>query len=234
MPLDISRIQALCFDLDGTLNDTDDQFVLKLASWLEPVRFLFGKQGPLHFARRLVMKTETPGTYLFGLPDRLGIDEELAALGDWLYRKGLGNTHAPFKLILGVYEMLEQLYPYYPMSIVSARGARTAQLFLEQFRLQRFFQSIATAQTCRHTKPYPDPLLWVAEKMGVPATACLMIGDTTVDVRTGKAAGAQTVAVLCGFGEETELRKAGADMILSSTALLSDILLTESKSQIYT
>ena len=45
-----------------------------------------------------------------------------------------------------------------------------------------------------------------------------MIGDTTVDIRAGKAAGAQTVGVLCGFGEEGELRRVGADLILPSTA----------------
>jgi phosphoglycolate phosphatase len=39
-----------------------------------------------------------------------------------------------------------------------------------------------------------------------------------VDIISGKKAGAQTVGVLCGFGEELELRKAGADLILDTTA----------------
>jgi phosphoglycolate phosphatase-like HAD superfamily hydrolase len=52
-----------------------------------------------------------------------------------------------------------------------------------------------------------------------------MIGDTTVDIRAGKAAGAQTVGVLCGFGEEEELRRAGADLILPKTPHLADFLL---------
>ncbi len=51
-----------------------------------------------------------------------------------------------------------------------------------------------------------------------------MVGDTVVDIRAGKAAGAQTVGVLCGFGEEDELRKAGADMILHSPVDLLSIL----------
>jgi phosphoglycolate phosphatase len=41
-----------------------------------------------------------------------------------------------------------------------------------------------------------------------------MIGDTTVDILAGNRAGAQTVGVLCGFGTEDELRKAGADLIV--------------------
>jgi len=56
--------------------------------------------------------------------------------------------------------------------------------------------------------------------MGVAPDACLMIGDTTVDMRAAKAAGAQAIGVLCGFGREDELRKAGADLILQNTAEL--------------
>jgi phosphoglycolate phosphatase-like HAD superfamily hydrolase len=87
-----------------------------------------------------------------------------------------------------------------------------------------YFKCIATDQTCEHTKPFPDPILWAAREMGVLPEACLMVGDTSVDIRAGKAAGTQTVGVLCGFGEEAELRERGADMILSMTAELAQLL----------
>jgi phosphoglycolate phosphatase len=60
--------------------------------------------------------------------------------------------------------------------------------------------------------------------MDVPADSCLMVGDTTVDIRAGRKAGAQTVGVLCGFGEEAELRRCGADMILAATPELVQVL----------
>ncbi|MCJ7701428.1 MAG: HAD family hydrolase [Anaerolineales bacterium] len=225
MSLDLTQIKALCFDVDGTLSDTDDQFVLKLTRWLKPFRFLFPNQDPRPLARKFVMLTETPGNILFGLPDRLGLDDELAALGDFIYRSGLRESHDPFLLIPGVQQALVRLQSHYPMSVVSARGRRSTQVFLDQFHLSPFFQSIATAQTCEHTKPYPDPILWAAEQMGVSPNQCLMIGDTTVDILAAKAAGAQSVGVLCGFGKEDELQKVGADLILKSTALLPNVLL---------
>jgi len=52
-----------------------------------------------------------------------------------------------------------------------------------------------------------------------------MVGDTTADIIAGKSAGLKTVGVLCGFGERTELERAGADLILNSTADLADLLL---------
>lgn len=225
MALDCARIQGLCFDVDGTLNDTNDQFVLTLARWLNPFRFLFPNRDPKPFSRRMVMLTETPANFLFSLPDRLGIDDEIAAWSDSIDRQGSGKNQRSFSMMHGIREMLEHLHQKYPLSIVSARGERTTRIFVDQFDLGEYFCAVATAQTCKHTKPYPDPILWAADKMGVAPGNCLMIGDTTVDILAGKSAGAQTVGVLCGLGTQCELQKTGADLILNATPELVPILL---------
>jgi phosphoglycolate phosphatase-like HAD superfamily hydrolase len=223
MPLDLSRVKAVCFDVDGTLIDTDDQFVQRLVKYLTPVNFLFHHRDVLPPARRLVMFTEGPGNWMYSLADRLGLDNKLVTLGDRLYEMGNGKAGDPCRLIEGVREMLAILSSYFPLSIVSARGQKSTFRFLSQFELVPYFKAISTGQTCPRTKPYPDPIIWAAQKMGVPASACLMIGDTPVDILTGKNAGAQTVGVLCGFGEEKELELAGADLILNSTSDLINL-----------
>jgi phosphoglycolate phosphatase-like HAD superfamily hydrolase len=170
------------------------------------------------------MSSETPGNLLYGIPDRLGIDDEIAASVDIFYRLGLGKSPKPFKIIPGVRGMLERLQPHYLLAVVSARGERITNTFLEQFHLTPFFKYIATAQTCDHTKPYPDPILWVADQSNQSPSSCVMIGDTSVDILAAKAAGAQSIGVLCGFGVERELRDSGADIILRSTPDILDIL----------
>lgn len=224
MSLDLQRICALCFDVDGTLSDTDDVYTKKVARFLPS--FLF--RDPQRAARKLVMWIESPGNALIGLPDIIGLDDELLGLWEWL------NRHRPrpmkhFMLVPGVKEMLERLHGVYPMAVVSARDDKSTRAFLEQFELTIYFDEIVTAITAEHTKPYPDPILYAAEKMGVPAENCLMIGDTTVDIRAGKAADTQTVGVLCGFGERTELERQGTDLILENTSELADILLGDSE-----
>jgi phosphoglycolate phosphatase-like HAD superfamily hydrolase len=223
MPLHVSRIRAICFDVDGTLSDTDDVFVDRLSRLLEPFRFLFRGRDAARAARRLVMASEAPGNFIIGLPDLLGLDDELAALADWIARR-TRSRGGHFRLIAGVKPMLAELSKRYPLAVVSARDGRTTTAFLDQFGLTDYFRCVATAQTCRHTKPFPDPILWAAGQMGVAPDACLMVGDTIVDIRAGRAAGAQTVGVLCGFGEEPELRRRGADMILGETAELAQVL----------
>jgi phosphoglycolate phosphatase-like HAD superfamily hydrolase len=110
------------------------------------------------------------------------------------------------------------------MAVVSARDEKSTMRFLTQFDLCKYFEVIVTGLSAPHTKPYPDPILLAAQTMGVQPHECVMIGDTTVDMRAGKAAGAQTIGVLCGFGEEPELRQLGADLILKSTGDLTAVL----------
>lgn len=223
MPLHISRIRAICFDIDGTLSDTDDVMVEKLARLLKPFHFMFPKQETAHTARRIVMAIEAPANFLIGIPDLLGLDNAFFALADWLARNSRRRP-GKFLMIPGVKEMLAELSQRYSLAVVSARDTRATNLFLEQFDLLQYFKCIASAQTCKHTKPFPDPILWAAEEMEVSPEACLMVGDTTVDMRAGSAAGAQKVGVLCGFGERNELQKHGADMILATPAELVQVL----------
>ena len=213
---DPSRVRAVCFDIDGTLLETDDVLVARLE------RFL-----PLGHAaaRRLVMAAESPANALLTWIDRLGMSEGLAPFLDRLHRwRGLGTVDT-FRPVEGSMEAVRRLAERYPIALATAREARSASAFMEAFRLRSLVACVASARTTRRGKPHPAPILWVAERLGVPPRACLVVGDTTVDIRAGRTAGAQTVGVLCGFGARGELERAGADLILHSVAELPGVLL---------
>jgi len=222
MSLETSRIRALCFDVDGTLSDTDDLYTQKVQRFLP--RFLF--RDPNHVARRFVMWAEAPGNTLLGFTDTIGLDDEIVAIVHWFNRRRRPRPKK-FLLIPGVDEMLARLHGHFPMAIVSARDEDGTMAFLDQFDLAKYFDAIITGLSAPHTKPYPDPILLAAKRMNVAPDVCLMVGDTTVDIRAGKMAGTQTVGVLCGFGEEPELKRMGANMILNNTPELTDILLNK-------
>jgi N-acetyl-D-muramate 6-phosphate phosphatase len=227
MTIEISRIRALCFDVDGTLSDTDDLWVRRCEESLKPLSFLFPRRDIHTIARSIVMGIESPGNFMYHMLDRFGLDDELASIFNLLSRRSRQNPHK-FWIMPHVEETLAVLQKSYPLSIVSARDEKTTLAFLDNFQIRPLFSGIATAQTCIYTKPYPHPVQWVAQKMGVSPSECLMVGDTVVDIRAGRSAGAQTVGVLCGFGTEKELRRAGADLIIPSTADLAGYLLNAS------
>ena len=223
MPLDLARVQAVCFDVDGTLSDTDDEWVSRFSTRLQRLGFLFRNRDPRRFVRRLVMFSESPMNFIYYWLDRLSLDDNFARMYERMILRR-GKMARPFWLMNYADELLTLLATRFPLSIVSARDELTTMRFVDQFALQKYFHFYATSQTCEHTKPYPQPVLWAAEQMLVPAQNCLMIGDTTVDILAGKAAGAQTVGVLCGFGTESELRRAGADLIVKDLKELFDLM----------
>ena len=227
--LDISRIQAICFDLDGTLVDTDEHYVNRAARWLRPISIILPGINLKTLARRLVMVVETPVNAALGLMDRTNVDELIEPLLNRLHRSRGLATVEDIHLAPGAIATLERLAPHFPLGIATSRDQWSAAAILEAEHLNLYIQSVATAQTTRRAKPHPQAIIWSAEQLGVPPQSLLMVGDTTVDIRAGRAAGAQTVGVLSGFGERRELTDAGADMILERTLDLADLLLYEEK-----
>jgi phosphoglycolate phosphatase-like HAD superfamily hydrolase len=223
--LDRARIRAVCFDIDGTLADTDDAIVIRLARYLGPLARLAPDRDPTRLARSIVLASEGPANALYALADRLGLDEVAGPLIDLFHSLRGEGRPSHFALIPGAREALARLQQAYPLAIVSSRDQRGVRAFLEQSALAPFFPIVATARTCRRTKPHPAPIVWAAGRLGVAPEACLMVGDTTVDIVAGRLAAAQTAGVLCGFGQRAELERAGADVVLQSPADLIPLLL---------
>jgi len=65
-------------------------------------------------------------------------------------------------------------------------------------------------------KPSPDGIGILLDELGLEKEECIYVGDTSVDMQTGKNAGIFTVGVLWGFRSRAELEESGADMIISS------------------
>jgi HAD superfamily hydrolase (TIGR01509 family) len=225
MPFNATQVQAILFDVDGTLADTDDEYIQRAVRLMGPLKLLFPRQDPSTFLRWAVMGVESPLNAVLAIPDWLGIDDKLVAFNNWLEDRRPSRAASHFVLMAGALTLLETLSARYPLGLVTARPERQTQRFIEQFGLWPFFKVIAAAQTAPRTKPFPDPVLWAAKALGVPPQSCLMVGDTTIDILAGKRAGAQTVGVLCGFGERAELERSGADLILPTTADLAQAML---------
>lgn len=126
MPLDLTQIKAICFDIDGTLADTGDRMVEKTARFLSPLLFAFPPRTRLNYARKLIMAIETPANTLWHLFDRIGLD-------DWFFRLRLKflpqkiREKPLWKPIHGVRETLIELSKQYSLTIISVRDAYLIQ-----------------------------------------------------------------------------------------------------------
>jgi phosphoglycolate phosphatase-like HAD superfamily hydrolase len=213
------HIEAIFFDLDGTLMDTDDQAVASLARYLTPLSVFF-LINPTALARRLVLWAETPGNALMTFFDTIGLDDNVFAIGDTL-RRWRGLYPPPnLPLIPGTDDTLRELSRRYRLAVVTTRGRRDAETFLAQHHLAHLFELVVTRESTCRLKPHPAPIRFTAETLGVSPNRCVMVGDTAADVRSARAAGAWAVAILSGFGEQDELERAGAHLVLESVAQL--------------
>ena len=73
-------------------------------------------------------------------------------------------------------------------------------------------------------KPDPTAVLQILSELGAEQTDCLYIGDTGIDMKTGKNAGLYTVGVLWGFRGKEELLENGADITIAHPAQLLDCI----------
>ena len=223
----LQGIRAVLFDLDGTLIAVDQGATDRFLDRLVPS----GRPAPPDWLRRAVrralMLAETPTNYLLAAAEKLELNTDVLFAADRFRRlKGLG-TSSRSALIPGVHDLLEALRSRYQLGVVTSRSRRSTAHFLREHELAAFFQVVTTRHDTWLLKPSPAPIRRTARLLGVEPGDCAMVGDTAMDIRSAKSAGAVAIGVLSGLGEMAEIRRAGADLILAQATDLRPTLLLD-------
>ena len=217
-------VKAILFDLDGTLLDTDDMLIDEITGRLRPLAFLDRLYTRRRFARKFIMALETPLNLMITVLALIRLDKKVLSWGKWLRMAYGQRSPAGYVAIDGVVKLIQEASAEYDLAITTTRDRQDTLAFVERFGLQKCFKAIVTRQDVKRLKPNREPILHAAEQLGHPPEQCIVVGDTTVDVQSGKRAGAMTVAVLCGFGERAELERLEPDLVLETTAQLVEHL----------
>lgn len=98
-----------------------------------------------------------------------------------------------------------------------------AREHLEQAGVLDRFHFVAGYDSGHGAKPAPGMPLAFCRATGLPAAACVMIGDSTHDLDAGRAAGMRVVGVLTGLAEREDLAPY-ADVVLDDISALPDWL----------
>ena len=86
------------------------------------------------------------------------------------------------------------------------------------------FDLVTTASDVDGSKPEPDIVRVVADKLGVPPAACALVGDTVYDGEAARRGGVAFVGVTTWVWDADNLRGAGARAVYATTADLADDL----------
>jgi sugar-phosphatase len=82
-------------------------------------------------------------------------------------------------------------------------------------------KNLVTSSDIVNGKPYPEPYLKGAMKLGVPAADCIVVEDAGTGVRAGKAAGARVIGVRSVTIPDAELLEAGADWFVQDCSAIT-------------
>ncbi len=213
------RVRAVIFDLDGTLADT----LRDIAGCANECAALLGA-APIPAERfRCIIGDGLAvlAERVLGTTDRARIDAFCAAFAERLPAWQLRST----RLYPGVRELL---------SALAARGIQAAVLTNKPHALAEFllahvapdirFAAVAGQAADRPRKPDPAGVFAICERLGVQPAAVLYVGDSAVDMETGRRAGAATAGVLWGFRSARELVETGAQYLAARPADLLSCL----------
>ena len=209
-------IRLIIFDLDGTLVDSIQDIADALNYGFEPygiealssgeVAGMVG-EGSIRLIEKVLEK------YNLELDKSEVVKRFVEYYGSHL----IDNTR-PYP---GVAEMLEELKDY-KKAVVSNKHEAFSVETLVRLGLSKYFDIIVGGDILSERKPSPIPVYHVLSALSVKPEESIIVGDSEVDINTGKAASVKTVAAAYGYGRPGFEKE--ADFVINSMSELADIV----------
>ncbi len=206
-------IDAVLFDLDGTLVDTAPDLAAALnrvrsARGLAPLPLAHLRPHASHGSRGLI------GAGMGVTPD----DPAYVPLRDAFlvhYEAALCVESAPFAHVETLLAAIEARALAW--GVVTNKALRYTAPLLAQLGLEARAKAIVCGDTTPHAKPHPAPLVEAARRLGVPPARCVYVGDAERDVIAGTAAGMRTIVARYGYIRDDETPDQwGADGVIDT------------------
>ncbi len=208
----------LIFDLDGTLIDSSEDIAWALNKTLVnlgmkelPYKEILGYIG---WGVRMLLEQAIPRDKHHILDDAIKIFLEFYS----------GHILVKTRAYPEVIETLEYFHRLKKMAVITNKPYKLAKMVLKDLEIDGFFIITLGGDSVRNKKPHPEPVERVLADLGIPHSRTVFIGDSRIDVETGKCAGILTIGAAYGFRGKKELEEAGADMIINSFGELKEII----------
>lgn len=220
-------LEAVLFDLDGTLLDTAADIALALnrtlaeRGWMpiaeSEVRRMIGRGSPMLIERAAASQSRA-----------LEEVDEASMLERFFHHYGFLEESGEFRArpYAGAAECLRTLREAgLRIAVVTNKHERFATGLLKALDLDVWVDRVVGGDSCKQRKPDPGPLLFACEKLGASPRRALMVGDSINDVTAARAAGIAVICVPYGYNEGQDSRQLPCDAFIESLADLPGVLL---------
>jgi HAD superfamily hydrolase (TIGR01509 family) len=205
---------AFLFDLDGTLVDSVYQHVL---AWREALEAAGVRLAVWRIHRRIGM---SGGLFVNALLRETGhqlTPQEMSRVQQ-LHRESFARMVGQVRPLPGAQDLLAHLTRAgVPWAIATSGRRDTAEQALRVLELDGS-APVVTRDDVRRAKPDPDLFLVAAQRVGVPITSSVVVGDSVWDLLASRRAGALGVGLQSGGYGLDELERAGAYRVYEDPA----------------
>lgn len=210
--------KACIFDLDGTLTDTLESLTysvnetlrrLGMASITEEQCRRFVGDGARALIERALIAS--------GDEELQNIEEGMKIYGE-VFAVNCIRAVAPYE---GIVPMLEKMKERgMKLAVLSNKPDAQTKMVVSQFFGTEIFDWVQGQRDDVPKKPDPAAVFEIMDRLGVTQDETIYVGDSDVDMKTGKSAGVFTVGVTWGFRSREVLVEAGADLIADEAETL--------------
>jgi HAD superfamily hydrolase (TIGR01549 family) len=211
-------IKLIVFDLDGTLMDSSTTIYKAVMNTFDKLNI------PVHLPQSDF--ENTIGAHFHDIFKDFNIEltdfEEFLEIYLSVYFNYIDDT----KFYPGVIEVLRKIKnKNFNTAILTTKAQGQTDTIVKNFNLNNYFNYIMGRRTGIEIKPSPKPLLEICKALSVSPSETLMVGDSELDLKCGKSAGALTCGVTYGYRSRESLQKENPDYLIDTIEELMNVVL---------
>ena len=210
-----AEIEAIFFDLDGTLVDSAPDLVAAMQRLRTELAL------PSVDAAQIAAVVSKGGRAMlrraFPDADEKQIDNLLPRFLE-LYSQAIATHTRTYPGVDALLQTLENRGIKW--GIVTNKPGWLARSLSSALKLDQRHAALVSGDCLPQKKPEPEPILYACELAGVSANRSVYVGDDARDIEAGRRAGAMTVAVTWGYLAGEDPHAWGADLVITAPSQL--------------